>query len=462
MLNDILDFSKIEAGKLNLEIINFDLREAIDNIMDLLAAQAHSKGLELLAFVQSDVSTHLRGDPGRLRQVINNLVGNAIKFTSRGEVSLSVSVRTETSSRVVLRFEVRDTGIGINPAGQAKLFEAFTQADGSTTRKFGGTGLGLAISKQLILLMNGTIGVESAAGKGSTFWFHAEFEKQVDQVEPISPQDLQGLHILIVDDNATNREIMIHYARAWTMRSACASGGEEALKMLREAAVDDPYELAVLDMQMPLMDGLTLAREIKKDPFIAAVRLVMLTSLGNDMNPAQLEAAGIVACLNKPVQQTRLLNRLVEVMQEPIVMRARQIAASGRLPKQYRQVPEKKEIKILLAEDNRINQMVSLKLLQNLGYSATLAINGAEVLKALDKAAFDLILMDCQMPEMDGYEATRQIRAGQWPQPRIVALTANAMQGDGELCLAAGMDDYLTKPIRIERLRAVIELWLPR
>ena len=232
--------------------------------------------------------------------------------------------------------------------------------------------------------------------------------------------------------------------------------------MLREAAVDDPYELAVLDMQMPLMDGLTLAREIKKDPFIAAVRLVMLTSLGNDMNPAQLEAAGIVACLNKPVQQTRLLNRLVEVMQEPIVMRARQIAASGRLPKQYRQVPEKKEIKILLAEDNRINQMVSLKLLQNLGYSATLAINGAEVLKALDKAAFDLILMDCQMPEMDGYEATRQIRAGQWPQPRIVALTANAMQGDGELCLAAGMDDYLTKPIRIERLRAVIELWLPR
>ena len=362
---------------------------------------------------------------------------------------------------VVLRFEIRDTGIGIDEAGQARLFEAFSQADGSTTRKYGGTGLGLAISKQLILLMNGKMGVQSTVGEGSTFWFHAEFGKRIDQAEPISSQDLQGLHVLIVDDNATNREIMTHYTLAWKMRSACACGGEEALKMLRQAAVDDPYELAILDMQMPKMDGLMLAREIKKDPFIAAVRLVMLTSLGNDLNPADLIASGIVACLHKPVQQKRLLNRLTEVMLEPVVKRAQQIVASGRLPKQYRQAPEKREIKILLAEDNRINQMVSLKLLQNLGYSATLAINGIEVLRALDAAPYDLILMDCQMPEMDGYETTRHIRAGHWQQPRIVALTANAMQGDDELCLVAGMDDYMSKPIRIEKLREIIERWLP-
>ena len=461
VLNDILDFSKIEAGKLDLEIINFDLREAVDSIMDLLAAQAHSKGLELLAFIKPGVPTHLCGDPGRLRQVINNLVGNAIKFTSQGEVALSVTAQAETSSHAVVRFEIRDTGIGIDAAARARLFEAFRQADGSTTRKYGGTGLGLAISKRLIHLMKGEVGVESVPGKGSTFWFHAEFEKQPAQGESITPQDLAGLHVLIVDDNATNREIMTHYAQAWNMRSDCASGGEEALKMLRQVAVDDPYELAILDMQMPQMDGLMLARAIKKDPFIAAVRLVMLTSLGNDMDPAELKASGIVACMVKPVQQTRLLKRLTEVMLDPVVKRTRQIAASGRLPKQYRLTPEKKEIRILLAEDNRINQMVSLNFLQKLGYNANLAINGLEVLKALDEAPYDLILMDCQMPEMDGYEATRQIRAGQWQQPRIVAMTANAMQGDDELCLAAGMDDYMSKPVRIEKLREIIERWLP-
>jgi two-component system sensor histidine kinase/response regulator len=462
VVNDILDFSKIEAGKLDLEIINFDLREAIDNIMDLLAAQAHSKGLELVAFVNPGVPTHIRGDPGRLRQVINNLVGNAIKFTPQGEVVLTVSALTETVSDAVLRFEVRDTGIGIDPEAQARLFEAFSQADGSTTRKYGGTGLGLAISKRLIHLMNGKIGLESAPGKGSTFWFHVEFGKQVGLGEPISPKDLGGLHVLIVDDNATNREIMTHYTHAWKMRSACASSGEEALRMLRQAAVDDPYELAILDMQMPQMDGLMLARAIKKEPLFTAVRLVMLTSLGNDLDASELKASGIVACVLKPVQQARLLNRLTEVMSGPVVTRAKQIAASGRLPKRYRQSPEKKEIKILLAEDNRINQMVSLHLLQKLGYSATLAINGVEVLKALDEAPYDLILMDCQMPEMDGYDATRHIRAGKWTQPRIVAMTAHVMKGDDELCRAAGMDDYMSKPVRIEKLREIIERWLPQ
>jgi PAS domain S-box-containing protein len=462
VVNDILDFSKIEAGKLDLDIINFDLREAIDNIMDLLAAQAHSKGLEVAAFVNPAVPNHIRGDPGRLRQVINNLVGNAIKFTPQGEVVLSVSTVMETMSDAIIRFEVRDTGIGIDPAAKARLFEAFSQADGSTTRRYGGTGLGLAISKRLIQLMNGKIGMESQVGKGSTFWFHVEFGKQTGRAEPVTPGDLAGLHVLIVDDNATNREIMTHYARIWNMRSQCASGGEEALGMLRTAAVDDPYELVILDMQMPQMDGIMLAMEIKKDARIPTARLLMLTSLGNDLDASELQATGIAACVLKPVQQTRLLNRLTEVMTGPVVKRARQIAASGRLPKKYRQSPEKKEIKILVAEDNRINQMVSLNILQKLGYSAKLAINGLEVLKALDEAPYDLILMDCQMPEMDGYEATRQIRAGHWAQPRIVAMTANAMKGDDELCRAAGMDDYLSKPIKIEKLREAIERWLPK
>jgi len=460
VVNDILDFSKIEAGKLDLEIVNFDLREAIDNMMDLLGAQAHNKGLELVAFVQPGVPSLIRGDPGRLRQVLNNLVGNAIKFTTQGEVVLTVSALTETMSDVVLRFEVRDTGIGIDAAAQGRLFEAFTQADGSTTRKYGGTGLGLAISKRLIQLMNGKIGFNSELGKGSKFWFHVELGKQLNQGEPISPKDLEGLHVLIVDDNATNREIMAHYTHSWHMRSTCASSGEEALNILREAAVDDPYELVILDMQMPHMDGLMLARTIKNDATIATTRLVMLTSLGNDLDEEELSAAGIAACALKPVQQTRLLDRLREVMTGPVVKRAQQIAASGRLPKRYRLKPEKKEIKILLAEDNRINQMVSLNLLQKLGYRATLATNGIEVLKSLDEAPYDLILMDCQMPEMDGYDATRHIRAGHWPQPRIVAMTANAMKGDDELCRAAGMDDYMAKPVRIEKLREVIERWI--
>jgi PAS domain S-box-containing protein len=462
VVNDILDFSKIEAGKLDLEIINFDLREAIDNIMDLLGAQAHAKGLELIGFVHPGVPTHIRGDPGRLRQVINNLVGNAIKFTSQGEVVLSVSALTETMTDVVLRFEVRDTGIGIDAAAQARLFQAFSQADGSTTRKYGGTGLGLAISKRLIQLMNGKIGMKSTPGEGSVFWFHVELGKQVGVKEPVSGKDLEGLHVLIVDDNATNRQIMTHYAQNWRMRSTSVSNGGEALKLLRHAAVDDPFELAILDMQMPEMDGLMLAREIKKDSLIAGVRLVMLTSLGNDLDTEGLKASGIAACMLKPIQQTRLLDRLTEVMAAPVVKRAQQIAASGRLPKRYRLSPEKREIKILIAEDNRINQTVSLNLLQKLGYRATIAANGLEVLKALDETPYDLILMDCQMPQMDGYEATRQIRAGKWLQPRIVAMTANAMRGDDELCRAAGMDDYLSKPVRIEKLREVVEKWIPR
>jgi signal transduction histidine kinase len=316
--NNILDFSKIEAGKLSLEITDFDLREVIDQVMDLLKAQAQSKGLNLTAVVKPEVPTRLRGDPGRLRQIMSNLLGNAVKFTSQGEVVLTVSPVTETMGNVVLRFEVRDTGVGIETEAQARLFEAFHQADESNTRRYGGSGLGLVISKRLVELMNGKIGFESVPGKSSTFRFEVEFEKKAGQGESVSHS------------------------------------------------------------------------------------------------------------------------------------------------KQDLEIPKRKEIKILLAEDNRINQMVFLSLLQKLGYGASVAINGVEVLKAMDKDDYDLIFMDCQMPEMDGYEATRQIRAGKWRQPRIIAITANIMHGDDEICRGAGMDDYMPKPARIEKLREIMERWLPR
>jgi two-component system, sensor histidine kinase and response regulator len=291
------------------------------------------------------------------------------------------------------------------------------------------------------------------------WWIHVDGPKDWKPEADV----MTGLRVLVVDDNATNREIMSRYARSWNMRATCASGGEEALKLLRDSAVDDPYELIVLDMQMPEMDGLMLAREITKDAHIPTAHMVMLTSLGNDFDAEVLKAAGIAACVLKPVQRTRLLSRLIEVMAGPVQERAEQIAATGRLPKKYRLTPEKQEeIRIMVAEDNRVNQMVALNFLQKLGYRAKLAINGREVLKVLEETPYDLILMDCQMPEMDGYEATRQIRAGGGRQPRIVAMTANAMTGDEELCRAAGMDDYLSKPVHIDKLKEVIERWLPK
>ena len=460
VLNDILDFSKIEAGKLDLEIIDFDLREAIDNIMDLLAAQAHSKGLELAAFIHPEAPTHLRGDPGRVRQIVNNLVGNAVKFTSQGEVVVKVSKVREAGNRSVLRFEVRDTGIGIELDAQPHLFQAFNQADSSTTRKYGGTGLGLAISKRLVHLMNGEIGVESIPGQGSTFWFTAEFENQAAGKKSPASRDMSGLHLLIVDDNATNREILTHYAQLWKMRSQGASSGEEALRLLRAAATDDPFELAILDMQMPHMDGLMLARAIKNDPLTSRVQLVMLTSLGHHLDPGELKIAGIEACVLKPVAQARLLERLTEVLSGSLTKWANTVAASGKLPRLGPRT--RTPVHILVAEDNRINQMVALGLLQKMGYAADLAPNGLEVLKAMQRMPYDIILMDCQMPELDGYETTRRIRAQQLVHiPRIIAMTANAIRGEEERCLAAGMDDYLSKPVRIEALRATLERWLP-
>jgi PAS domain S-box-containing protein len=459
VINDILDFSKIEAGKLDLEIIDFDLREAIDNIMDLLAAQAHSKGLELAAYIPPEVPTHLRGDPGRVRQIVNNLVGNAVKFTSQGEVVVKVSLVSGGDKQVMLRFEVRDTGIGIELDAQKRLFEAFSQADSSTTRRYGGTGLGLAISKRLVELMKGEIGVHSVPGQGSTFWFVAQFEVPQAPVKATT-KDMRGLHVLIVDDNATNREILTHYCHLWKLRSECAASGEEALRLLRFTATDDPFELAILDMQMPKMDGLMLARKIKEDPLTSAVQLVMLTSLGNHLDPSDLKHAGVEACVLKPVQQARLLERLSEVLSGSLSKWAETVKASGRLPRLH--ASSRLPVNILVAEDNRINQMVALGLLQKMGYAADLASNGVEVLVAMKRTPYDIIFMDCQMPELDGYETTRRIRSEQRVHvPRIIAMTANAIRGEEERCLEAGMDDYLSKPVRMEELRLTLERWLP-
>jgi len=460
VINDILDFSKIEAGKLDLEIIDFNLREAIDTTLDLLAAQAHGKGLELAAFIRPEIPIHLCGDPGRLRQIINNLVGNAVKFTSEGEVVVTVSRVTETAKKAILRFEVRDTGIGIDDETRARLFQAFSQADGSTTRKYGGTGLGLAISKKLVELMHGEIGVESVLGKGTTFWFTVEFEKQPENVKHPQEHDLANLHVLIVDDNATNREILNHYTLAWKMRNNCAENGEMALKMLRNAAANNPYDLAILDMQMPQMDGLMLARAIKSDPLIAGTRLVMLTSLGNHLDGAEMKAAGIEACVLKPVKQARLFDRLAQVMADHIPIKT--VKAAAITPPPNIQAVSESGLRILLAEDNSINQMVALGLLQKLGYTADTAINGNEVLLAMERKTYDIILMDCQMPELDGYETTQKIR--NLPKNnliKIIAMTANALRGESERCLAVGMDDYLSKPVRLETLRAMLNRWLP-
>jgi len=464
VINDILDFSKIEAGKLDLEITDFDLREAIDSTMDLLAAQAHSKGLELAAFIRPEVPLELRGDPGRLRQVVNNLVGNAVKFTANGEVVVTVSRVSETPTHARLRFEVRDTGIGIDEKGQQRLFKAFSQADGSTTRKYGGTGLGLAISKKLVELMTGQIGVTSEMGKGSIFHFEAEFEKQTIALKSVVHQDLSGLHVLVVDDNATNREILDHHTRMWKMRSALAESGEQALAMLRDQATKDPFELAILDMQMPEMDGLMLGEQIKGDPAIASTRLIMLTSLGNQMDAEAMKKAGIEACVLKPVKQSRLFNRIAEVMagHRPLTRKKTQTATLTMKGVISAPSLTKKPTRILLAEDNIINQKVAVGLLNNIGYSADVANNGLEVLAALDLRPYDLILMDCQMPELDGYETTARIRGrADVKGIRIIAMTANAMRGESEKCLEAGMDDYLSKPVRLETLRDMLARWMP-
>ena len=468
IINDILDFSKIEAGKLTFEMLDFELIETIESTLDMLAERAQARGIELVSAIAPDVPTRLRGDPGRLRQVLINLLGNAVKFTERGEVVARVLKESETDTHVVVRIKVTDTGIGIPSEALGRLFQAFSQADGSTTRKYGGTGLGLAISRQLVSMMHGQIGVDSEPGKGTTFWFTAEFEKATGAAKPVEKlrRDLFDLRVLVVDDNATNRQILRHQIFAWKMQKGSAAGGHEALRLLREAVAEgNPYDLALLDMQMPEMDGLTLARAIKADPTLAATRLIILTSLGEVSSKEELEAAGIDAFLIKPIKQSRLFDCLLDVVgrtkaetvdASPLATAPTPVPVSS---------PAVSTLRILVAEDNQVNQRVILGQLRKLGCTAEVVANGREVLAALPRLKIDVILMDCQMPEMDGYAATHAIRQTEsdhsrscpWVAPvHVIALTAEAMQGDREKCLAAGMDDYVTKPVRLEELQAAL------
>ncbi len=473
ILNDILDFSKIEAGKMDIEVIDFDLRTAIEESVGLLAERAHYKGLEISSLVKASVPTALEGDPGRIRQVLVNLLGNAVKFTEEGEVTLVVKLLEESDEESVVRFEVSDTGIGLTEEQRGCLFRPFSQADASMTRRYGGTGLGLAISKQLVELMGGEIGVESEPGAGSTFFFTLPLKKQREgakEPEASTPHDLK---VLVVDDNETNRRIVHEQVASWGMRDGMAEDGQRALEVLREAAESgDPYDLAILDMQMPKMDGVELARRIKEDPAISSTKLVMASSVGRGREAEKAMEAGVETYLTKPVKQSRLYDALATVMAKTPTPPGEETVREDEKPLVVPHEPKEAEAarfraRVLVAEDNRVNQMVATKMLEKLGYRADVAADGQEAVEALFLVPYAAVLMDVQMPEMDGYEATAEIRRreGEGPNRRrtpIIAMTASAMQGDREKALSAGMDDYVAKPVKPEELDAALERWIPR
>lgn len=470
LLNDILDFSKIEANKLDLEVLNFDLQSLMEDFTETLALQAQEKGLELACSMSPEIPARLRGDPGRLRQILTNLTGNAVKFTQSGEVVIRVSQVSDIGHAVLLRFSIRDTGIGIAKGKVDRLFNAFEQADASTTRKFGGTGLGLTICKQLVEMMGGEMGVESEEGKGSEFWFTVRLDRQPEGTASPSPlpADLHGVRALIVDDNATNREILNTQMTSWNMDISEAADAPCALAALYRALDEAaPFRIAIIDMQMPGMDGESLGSAIKADSRLAGTRLVLLTSMGIRGDASRFAEIGFDAHLTKPA---RVLE-LKAVLSRALAVRG------GERPKSFT-VPARRTVRdtqnlfagckarILLAEDNSTNQQVALGILKKFGLTADAVANGKEAVNALKDIFYDLVLMDVQMPEMDGLEATRQIRSPQSAvcshQVPIIAMTAHAMAGDREKCLAAGMDGYVSKPIDPLALAKEFDKWLAR
>jgi PAS domain S-box-containing protein len=463
LLNDILDFSKIEAGQLELETLDFNLRSVIEGVTDTLAPRATQKGLEMACLLHHEVPALLRGDPNRLRQVLINLAGNALKFTDHGEVVIRAELESQTDTQAAVRFSVSDSGIGIPKDRQAAIFERFTQADGSTTRKYGGTGLGLAISKQLVEKMGGQIGVTSEPGRGSTFFFTARFDKQAEQATPAPAADLRGIHVLGVDDNATNRLILTKTLEGFGCRVALAPNGQEALALLRSAAsANDPFRLAVLDMQMPEMDGEELSEIIHRDPALQGITVIILTSLGYRSTAERLREIGCAAYLMKPIKQRQLFETLVTVLSErqPAAEPKAVVQAAPAAPTAA-PASAKPASPILLAEDNPINRKLAITLLQKAGYTVEAVENGRLAVEAIQRTFYSLVLMDVQMPEMGGFEAAQRVRAQEQPGQHlpIIALTANAMSGDRERCLQAGMDDYLSKPLQPKKLFEVIERW---
>lgn len=451
IINDILDFSKIEAGKLTIEPEEFDLRPVVDETLALLAAQAHEKRIELVCDFDPALGGTVRGDAGRIRQVLTNLVGNAVKFTEAGEVVVRVSRLPERAGRTAFRVEVRDTGIGIAPEAQPRLFQAFTQADGTTTRRFGGTGLGLAISRQLIELMSGSIGFESEPGRGSTFWFELELPRGT-AVEPEPTALPKSARLLVVDDNATNRRILLGQLAGLGLQAEAVADAATALVRLRaEAAAGEPYDAALVDWHMPVMDGLGLAVEIRTDPKLAGLPLVMLSSAGPLADPATATAVGFAAFLTKPVGEAQLHRCLIRVLNAARGTRRAETAAAA---------VQTRSLRLLVVEDNPANQLVARMLLGRLGHAVELAGDGLQALTQLAHGSYDAVLMDCQMPRLDGYEATRRIRAGAVAglnrRIPVIALTAYAMPGDRQKCLSAGMDDYVTKPLRADEICEVL------
>lgn len=460
VINDILDFSKIEAGKLQFDRIPFDLRRVVEDALDLLAEPALAKRLELISDLEPGLPCWLRGDPGRVGQVLGNLLSNAVKFTDGGEVVLRIAAASRGEGEAVLRFEVRDTGIGIENGERERVFQAFRQGDASTTRRYGGTGLGLAICRQLVELMGGEIGVESRLGQGSTFWFVLPFERVAEGEAGMqaSWSRLRGLRVLVVDDNATNRDIVCGQLSAQGICADSAPSGAQALAMLQSMAVRDPYRVAVLDMHMPQMDGLELARRIREDAALARTELLMLSSVGQDIRAATLRKLGIRRWLAKPVRQKELLASLDALLDGRTSKPAQNAAVRPRRTG--------REACILLVEDNEVNQKVGKEMLEVLGYRCDVAPHGRAAIEALRARRYALVLMDCQMPEMDGFDATRAIRdleargdcfaAGNARLP-IVAVTAHAMAGDRQRCIEAGMDGYVVKPFAQAELELEIQ-----
>ena len=497
LINDILEYGKIEAGKLELECIDFNLRTTVEDVLNQFAERAETKGLEITGLVHAAVPTGLRGDPGRLRQILTNFVGNAIKFTERGDVTIQAFLEKDLADAVVVRFEITDSGIGIPPEVQARLFQPFTQADSSTSRKYGGTGLGLAISKQLAEQMGGSVGIVSQPEHGSTFWCTARFIKQPTSSLAIVPSaELTGRRVLIVDDNESNRIILHHLVTGWGMVDDQAQDAASAIALIEQQAGKGlSYDVAIVDMLMPGKDGLQLAKELKIHPVGSRVRLVILTSLIQRGHAELARQAGFLAYLTKPIRHDQLSNCLRTVLGMPGLVSEKTLttvtAPAPPLITQHTLAEIESAPRIQVAEDNLINQKLTVRILEKLGYQSDVVGNGQEALAALAQNSYALVLMDCQMPLLDGLEATRLIRENerrQWSMVNgqssgkdaaesslplandqlpmtfshipIVALTANAMSGDRERCLAAGMNDYLTKPVRKKDLKGILDRWI--
>ncbi|MBN3908159.1 MAG: response regulator [Nostoc sp. NMS1] len=498
LINEILDLSKLESGEMNLETLDFNLSTCVEEVVELLAPSAHSKGLEIAALLYSNVPTHLKGDASKLRQILMNLISNAIKFTSVGEVVVQVELRSPlakpslSSTTVTIHFVITDTGLGISPEDQHKIFTPFTQVDASITRKYGGTGLGLAICKQLVTLMGGVIGVESQMGKGSKFWFEVPFAKQLESVLPNDSLSairyanvksdrelLNNRRLLVVDGNATNCKIIYHQATSWGMQVDQADSAAAALIAIQEACErGNSYDVVLVDMQMAQTSGMTLEEQIKANSAIAKIPLIILTSINQRAQFQRALKIGFAAYLVKPIKPSRLLDTIMTILktqpQPEEGAKGRRLEANTKIPSTETSSiltssppnsSTQSKLRILLAEDNLVNQKVALKQLQSLGYKADVAANGEEVLQLLEKIPYDLILMDCQMPILDGLETTKEIH--RWQQdafalrrrPVVIAMTANAMKEDEQMCLNAGMDDYLSKPVFKEKLAATLEHW---